>query len=711
MHYYLFVTPLLAGAVCVILAAFVLQRDHRNTTHRLLCLFLLSMATAGILVFAMRASPDSSHALSWEKALMPFYVLQGVAFLHFSFVHTRTKYPGWFVPLAYLLVAAITAICAVKGNMLVADISSDRYGYYPVPGPLFYLVPASGYIFCSWGMVSYLRSYAVSPSYEGRNSYLYVIAGVCSFLLGGLFDIISVRTNAVPPIAVLGNVVFCLLVTIAILKYNLLDIHVVIRRGTAYLLMSAMVAIPYVAVIVATSRLPQAGGLPTWAYAILLVVLAVALLPLWGGLQRQVDRWFYGKRYGHLRALAEFSQEAHDISDLNRLSSSLVRLVGEALQTPGVYLLLPAASGDFVALSAPGNHGSQIRLERQSPLLRWLRSNKAPLHRRDLDIFPQLQALSGREREELDTIRAQLLVPLKTKEDNELVGVLVLCEKRSTEPYSDEDVRLVSSVASRMAVEIENARLYTIEQTMRKELERQNELKTEFLHSVAHELKTPLTAVISSAELLSEELPPTAPAHRKRLVDGIVTGAWRMNKRITELLDFARMQTGQPDFRPEPLDISQVLRDVASQYLVLFTNRGQSLRLGIADSLPMVQADKAKLEQILINLLDNANKFSPAGGTITLRAARTDGKVVVAVDDSAPAITEEERGRIFEPYYRGEDADKRQRLPGLGLGLAIVKRLVQLHHGEIWVDSTEGKGNTFAFSLPIVEHQVESADN
>jgi len=114
-----------------------------------------------------------------------------------------------------------------------------------------------------------------------------------------------------------------------------------------------------------------------------------------------------------------------------------------------------------------------------------------------------------------------------------------------------------------------------------------------------------------------------------------------------------------------------------------------------------VEADRERVDQILSNLLSNANKFSPSGSSIAVRAKARNNSVVVQVDDSAPTITEEEKTKIFDPYYRGEDADRRARVPGIGLGLALCKQLVELHHGRIWVEAKPEGGNIFAFTLPI----------
>ncbi len=423
-----------------------------------------------------------------------------------------------------------------------------------------------------------------------------------------------------------------------------------------------------------------------------------------------MDRWFYRERYDFLRELESFSREAHDISDPKQLGSSLVKLIGRALQTSGVHLLLLSQSGDFTVISSTGKNTAQLTLKSHSPLLRWLQSNKGLLYHQDLDIIPQLQSLTVKEKKELENIGVELFIPLKSKRD-ELVGLVLLGEKLSQQPYSEEDERLVLTVASRMAIELENARLYNLETTMRKELQRQDEQKTEFLHSVAHELKTPLTAIISSSELIGTEMSSTTLSQRQRLARNISRSAWLMERRVAELLDLAKMQLGDLQLKLEPLEIGVIIEEVTSQLLPLFKNKGQSLKLEIPDCLSPVKADRGKIEQVLLNLLSNANKFSPTGGNITLRAKEVDDRIVVEVKDSAPVITEEEKEKLFEPYYRGGDADERARIPGLGLGLAISKKLVELHQGKIWVESEPGKGNSFIFSIPTRNREQRGLDH
>jgi len=692
--------PLVVSGLSIVLLVVVLLNNWKRPTHRLLSLLIFTIGVWGVVIFLMRHSPDLEQAEFWDKIAVPLGFLVPALYWHFTVAYTGITVRRRTVAAIYLL--PVVAVALAPTNLLIESMSLQSYGYSPVLGPVFFFLIPLLYMEMAAGIYNLVRAYRLSRVYSERNRLLYMIIAITFPMLGGVAEL----SPTTYPTTIFGNLLFCAVTAAAILRYHLLDINVIVRKGMTYLVMSALVAIPYVGIIIGVHQLLRTEGVALWLQIVLLLLMASALLPFWGRIQRLVDRWFYRERYDHLRALADFSHEAHDISDLDRLSSSLVKLISRALQTPGVRLLLPSASGDFSAISSAAEDDVQLELEARSPLLQWLKSKDGSLHYRDLDIFPQLQALSTKERAELTRIGAQLMVPLKTK-GNELVGVLILGEKHSRQPYSEEDERLVYTAISRMAVELENARLYAMERRTSRQLQEQDEQKTEFLHGVAHELKTPLTAVMASSELLEQEGQLATPAQRQRLARNIFNSAVTMDRRISELLDFARMQTTGLRFQAEPLDISPVLAEVASQMAVLFDRRGQGLKVEIPHSLPQVSADKTRLEQVLINLLENANKFSPHGGSITLRARQVDGTVVVEVEDPAPFIPEEERARVFDPYYRGGDADRRQRLPGLGLGLAISKRLVEMHHGRIWVESKPGQGNVFAFSLPILKQKED----
>ncbi len=238
--------------------------------------------------------------------------------------------------------------------------------------------------------------------------------------------------------------------------------------------------------------------------------------------------------------------------------------------------------------------------------------------------------------------------------------------------------------------------LYEQERNLRQELEAEVQRRIEFTRALVHELKTPLTPVLSSSDLLLSELKEEP---WQSIARNIHRGASNLSNRIEELLDLARVEIGMLQLNPKPVDARQLLHRIANDMAATISSKHQSLNLALAPSLPLVWADEERLQQVVLNLLVNATKFTPEGGKITLKAREMDTALVVEIEDTGYGISEEERQRLFQPYHR--QINDRERLSGLGLGLALCKNLVELHGGKIWVESQVDKGSTFSFSIPL----------
>ena len=690
-----YVLPLFQTLFSLVLLPIVLMGHFRSAIHRLFSLHLLGLMIWGILIFFMRSSPTLELAYAWDKWAVAISTFLAIIIYQFSLLFSGIRVRNWLLPSAYAI-CIIFFVLSVFG-WVITGMQYKPYGYAPIGSPLLLAMLTFVFLFTTAAAINFWRVFRHAPDNEDRNRSAYIFAGLLVSMIGGAFDMLPLLGLPLYPGFIIGSITFCLLTAVAIVKYHLLDINIVIKKGIAYFLASAAVAIPYLGVIMLLNWwLGQ--SVPLVAYAILLPLFAFLLQPLWRWMQNVVDRLFYRARYEAIKKLDEFSRADHKIDAGKPIGSSLVELLQRALQASGVYLLVPSTTGDFVlTASANNNTGYQINMASHHPILRWLQHKKVILHHRDIANISKLQSLTENDVNELNKIKAELFVPILDI-DKELCGVVILGQKLSQQPYSGEDEHMALTVADRMAIELENARLYELERTMRTELQKQTELKTEFLHSVAHELKTPLTSIIASSELLDSGMP--ANNLRERLVANITRSAQVMDRRVSELLDFAKVQAGESELKIEPVEVGQTINEVVSQLSILFQNKNQSLKLEMPNTKLQVKADREKLEQILVNLLSNANKFSPTGSTIALRVRAVDSKVIVEVEDSASAITEREKRRLFEPYYRGDDKGKRERVPGLGIGLSITKKLVELQNGEIRVESKPGRGNTFSFFLP-----------
>jgi K+-sensing histidine kinase KdpD len=658
----------------------------------------MALAVWGVIIFGMRISPDVEQAYLWERWLVPLAPLMSVLLYHFAIRLTAKRIESWVLPVLYSTV--VLFIPLTMNDLVFTGMQTKPYGFAPVFGPAVPFWWGFTHLVTIMALVIFIKSYRKSASYEEKNRIAYIVVGIAFTFIGGAFDLLPVLGLPLYPGGIISTIIFCVLVTVAIVKYKLLDIQVAFRKGLAYALTSVVLAIPFLALYLVLTGLSVEGGLSIWLYLILLLILALVVPKLWNVAQQQIDKLFYRGRLDFLKALQDFSKRAHYLGDFTQLSRSVVNLIKQGFHSSTVLLLAVSKSRDFKTVASVNGQPLELTVPWHSPLLRWMSSNKKILHKQEMFLIPELHALTAREIDGLNRARAELVIPILSTKDM-LLGLIILGEKLSQQPYSIEEEELISIVVERMAVELENVYLYEQEKIMRQELEELDRQKTEFLHSVAHELKTPLTAVLSSSELLFNGS-SIAPDLKKRLVNNIRQGAVSMNKRVGELLDLAKIQVDKLEIEPKPLRVGSVVQNVASQLKVLFDNNRQRLKLEIASELPKVSADRGKLEQILNNLLTNANKFSPAGTDVAVRVKNVDRDIFVEVEDSAPRVPDDAKEKIFSPYYRGGDSKVRQRLSGLGLGLAIAKRLVELHGGQIWVESRPGSGNVFVFSLPTL---------
>jgi signal transduction histidine kinase/CheY-like chemotaxis protein len=233
------------------------------------------------------------------------------------------------------------------------------------------------------------------------------------------------------------------------------------------------------------------------------------------------------------------------------------------------------------------------------------------------------------------------------------------------------------------------------------ELRRLDELKSEFLAMVSHELRTPLTAIIGYSRLLIRQVHGPLSPKQLEHQEAIFRGAQRLTNLINDLLDVSRLEAGRIELQPRPTELKHVVEQVIQ--VVGVAAHGKQIRLdnAIGAGLPPVHVDPSRLQQILVNLLGNAVKFTPPGGVVRVAAGRHQEQVWVAVEDTGVGIPGDELARIWDPFYQVE-SPMRRRHGGSGLGLALVRRLVELHGGLVRAESEgENRGSRFSFTLPV----------
>jgi two-component system phosphate regulon sensor histidine kinase PhoR len=232
------------------------------------------------------------------------------------------------------------------------------------------------------------------------------------------------------------------------------------------------------------------------------------------------------------------------------------------------------------------------------------------------------------------------------------------------------------------------------------EIKQTEQVRRDFVVNVSHELRTPvaaLKALVETLEAGAVEDPEQAKEFIRRLqveVDGLAL-------LVEELFELARVESGRPALNRRPVDVGMVVRQAVERLRPLADRQGLNLLLRLPAELPPVQADPDRLEQVVLNLVHNAVKFTPPGGQVTVAVERRGDEVAVSVKDTGAGIPPELLPRVFERFFK---ADRARATKGSGLGLAIAKHIVQAHGGRIWAESAgEGRGATFTFTLPLAQ--------
>lgn len=223
-------------------------------------------------------------------------------------------------------------------------------------------------------------------------------------------------------------------------------------------------------------------------------------------------------------------------------------------------------------------------------------------------------------------------------------------------------------------------------------------LKTEFLTLMSHELRTPLNAIIGFSEVMLDELDGPLTESQRTDLASIRHSGWRLLGLINNILDLSKIEAGQMELNRETVDLIQLIELAVSTATGLLEGKPITLKQHLPDQALFVWADSMRMQQVLLNLLSNAVKFTQAG-QITVTASRRGNWVTVTVADTGIGIPPEKHADIFKVFTQ-VDSSKTRRFEGAGVGLSITKKLVELHGGGIWVESTPGRGSAFSFTLP-----------
>ena len=416
-----------------------------------------------------------------------------------------------------------------------------------------------------------------------------------------------------------------------------------------------------------------------------------------------------GRSVEELKALGEVSQAVGSTLDLEAVLKSIVRHAVQLSKTDaGTIYVFDEAEQVFIPRINYGVRTDFIEALRESRLRVGDQTviGQAAV-KRTPDQIPDLADVPDYPLSYVQQAGYRALLALPLLREDRLIGGLVVRRKAAGE-FPAPVVELLQTFAAQSVLAIHNAQLFSEIEEKGRELESANKHKSEFLANMSHELRTPLNAILGYTELILDNIYGDVPEKIQEVLERLEKSGRHLLGLINDVLDLSKIEAGQLTLSLNEYSMGEVIQTVFTSVEALATEKKLELKVKVPKDLTTGKGDEQRIAQVLLNLLGNAIKFTEEG-EVQVEAGVSNETFLISVSDSGPGLSEADQKKIFEEFHQADGSSTRAK-GGTGLGLSISKKIIDMHGGRIWVESTPGKGSTFRFTLPIrVEKQRNQA--
>jgi len=691
----------LAFTMNITLCLIVLSSNPKNIANRLFACFVLAFATWNVGEFMMISSKTAEGAVFAVKVVFAGIAFIPVFFLHFSnvFPLRQATYIGkrsfFFI---YLIPVAILATFYWRFEIDIRRLQEFRnifyYGFQfqrPLAFVAFFsMILILAGIYITWGISNLLHSLQRTRLTRQKLQIQYLIFGMVSMAIAGTaingLNHVFELNWPVFFLASLYSILVSFFFAFAIIKYRLLDIHILIRGGIVYSFLSGLVLVIYVLLIKNIGEMIS----QTYTTRSLLVEsgMIVALVYLLRPFQRKaeylIDRFFYMERFQYRMRLIEFNRSIIDLVDIERLVDTIVRFVAQTFHADQICIVLwDSAVNEYRAVYQENGGDTAILPWDEDLVQRVTESGKS----HELEEYaPDDEEIGPRIATLLDQ-GFEVAVPLAMKQRP--LGLMLLGKKLSRKDFSHEEFEFLDTFAVQISLAISRGLIHRDMILKDRQIMQSEKLASlgQLAAGIAHEIRNPLGIISGSAETLLKQKDPET---QREMTQYIMEESERINAMISNFLHFARPK--EPKLRDHDL-VSLV-----SRTLQLITPEAKSRNVEIVPKIPdeplVVRIDPEQIQQALMNIAINALEAMPEGGLWSVSLSRNgEDRVMIRLSDTGPGISEDVLSRIFNPFFTTKDK-------GTGLGLSIAHTIVENHGGTIAVNTRPEKGTTFVINLP-----------
>ena len=691
-------------------------------------------------------------------------------FLHcFLIFPSEKRFVQRHTSLLKLLYTPGIALCLVTSFFYLRGHNYTREFFMIQVSPLENITTGFLFAYSIAGQLLLLHTCFAAPSASQRRQARWLLLGIAAGTLPqAIFTTIPRVWDVSIPYVRFSAYTLCLIpicYVVAIIRHRLMNTELIINRSVVYTLVSGFALGIYLLSIQGLTMFFHTAGRSRTVTAISVLIAAVLFAPAKTRIQKLIDRAFDREAYNYRETLLALSQTLHSILDLEILVDTLLRQVTKAIHiSRGVVMYRVSGyfepeynqenesdpfseqGAQFVPEAAIGVDALSdgLPLTLSTSLLERLQKAEKPLDFSDQPLDSDFIHVASSESADafIDFLRSAVWIPFvtRTKENENLVGLLVLGQKSSEEPYTQADLALLGTLAHQGATAIENAMLYAqlsarteAMETARQQLmvtyldtyggtipkapsgelvsdfnniatalketydqlKQLDTLKSQFLDNVSHELRTPLTHIKGFVDNLLDGVGGGLSEKQASYLLRVKDNCDRLIRLINDLLDLSQIESGKISLQLEPTKLYPLLERVIGGIQPIADSKGIQVNLDCPAAV-VTFVDSDKLGQIITNLLDNAIKYSENGRDVGVSVTTlSDQMLQICVEDMGVGISQTELDFIFDRFHRVADSKS----GGIGLGLPIVKNLVELHGGEVWAESQLGKGSRFYLTL------------
>ncbi len=700
---------ILSTLVQGLVALFVLQKNTRHLTNSLFFMLSLFMITWADINFVITNNPFSTGQLFLYRLLMGSVVVLNSFF--FLFAHT---YPNKSIDISgkylktYIALSGVALIAALS-PLVFTRISFIKIGAWPEAGPGMLLFIVHAGVSVASGLHAIYKRYKNSHAISKQQFQLVFIASLIfwgAVPLTNFLITLAAQTFFFARIGPIYTLAFSSIIAYAIVAKRLFDIRAAVARSVGYvLIIGSMVGIYSVGLFgiinIVFHGTNQEMVRQVWSI-ILLMPLAISFQYIKAFFDKLTNRLFYRESYDFQEVLDQIGDIVVAEIDLDRILKSTRRVLSEALKASFIEFVLIRNGDAFFETKHQlvphiGQLGRQLNEQHRELLVTEELNMQNPLQR------PLSQA--------------QVALSLRLRTQRQVVGYVLIGYKRSGDVYGLQDRRLLTIVASELAIAIQNALRFEeiqnfnvtlqakVDEATRRlretnqRLKLLDETKDDFISMASHQLRTPLTSVKGYVSMvLDGDAGPIKPDQR-RLLDQAYFSSQRMVYLIADLLNVSRLRTGKFVIEPTSVNLADIVQDEVRQLAETAAGRKLELHYDKPVEYPVLNLDETKIRQVIMNFIDNAIYYTPAGGHITVLLKDNDISIELRVVDDGIGVPKAERHHLFNKFYRAKNAQN-ARPDGTGLGLFMAKKVIVAQGGAIIFNSQEGKGSTFGFTFP-----------